>query len=105
MKRFLLHGGIRRGVIVTLGCELLFLGIIAAVVTYQVRMVETKITEMADLKDPSPFTARLVGYLNKTNMNLLSYIQNRDDAALNFTVGPFGPDHGRAPIGAGKRRM
>src|SRR6185437_12272043 len=82
MKRFLLHGGIRRGVIVTLGCELLFLGIIAAVVTYQVRMVETKITEMADLKDPSPFTARLVGYLNKTNMNLLSYIQNRDDAAL-----------------------
>ena len=58
--------------------QIVLLLAIGGTVSYQVRMVEHKINDMADLKDPSPFTANLMGILNSINFNLASFIQNRD---------------------------
>src|SRR5471032_352669 len=68
---------IRRLVFLLTG-QVLFLLIIGGAVSYQVRWVNQKINEMADLKDPSPFTASLMGTLNTINLNLVGYLQNRD---------------------------
>jgi len=58
--------------------QMALLLMIGAAVSYQVRWVEHKISEMADLKDPSPFTASLMGTLNTVNLNLVGFVQNRD---------------------------
>ena len=73
------HSGwpIRRILFLLTG-QVLFLLIIGGAVSYQVRWVNQKINEMADLKDPSPFTASLMGTVNTINLNLVGYLQNRD---------------------------
>jgi PAS domain S-box-containing protein len=67
-----------RRILFLLTGQVLFLLIIGGAVTYQVRWVNQKINEMADLKDPSPFTASLMNTLNTINLNLVGYLQNRD---------------------------
>ena len=58
--------------------QIVVLLMIGAAVSYQVHLVEHKIDDMADLKDPSPFTASLTGLLNTININLVGSLQNRD---------------------------
>ena len=82
MKNFFQKRGLRAQVFLILGCEVVLLLAIAGIVVRQVRWIEAKITEMADLKDPSPFTGGLVQQLNTMNLNLLGYTHTRDDAAL-----------------------
>jgi PAS domain S-box-containing protein len=47
-----------------------------------VRKVDQKITEMADLKDPSPFTSTLFDHLQRIQFNLLAYTQTQDAQLL-----------------------
>jgi len=72
----------KKNILSIVGAEVLLLTIIGGVVSYQVRLVERKITEMADLKDPSPFTASLIGHLNRISLHLLGYGHNRDGESL-----------------------
>jgi PAS domain S-box-containing protein len=77
MNSSMSHAPLRRIVLLLTGQVVLLL-IIGGAVSYQVRWVQTKINEMADLKDPSPFTSNLMGMLNTINLNLVGSLQNHD---------------------------
>lgn len=78
MKWFGEPGLLRRKVFYLLVSELAFLLAIGVTVSYQINLVHQKVTEIADLKDPSPFAASLIGFVNKINLYAASYVQNRD---------------------------
>ena len=82
MKKIFKAQTLRRQIIALISGQLMLLGLITALVSYQVRLVESKITEVADLKDPSPFTASLCVSLNKITLNLLAYTHNQDKQSL-----------------------
>jgi PAS domain S-box-containing protein len=52
-----------------------------AVVTLQAFSVKKKITEMADLKDPSPFTGTLAANRTEIDFAVMSYVQGREPLA------------------------
>lgn len=71
---------------IILSSQLAFLIVIGFSVSWQARMVDRKIVELSELKDPSPFTAQLFALLNQVNVNLMEFMQNRNQAPLETLV-------------------
>lgn len=65
---------------VILGQCLLLAGV-TYVVSRQVQGIKDRIAEMADLKDPSPFTGVLSAQLSQMNFGLLSYLHTHEPGA------------------------
>jgi len=55
---------------------------ILKVAHFQARQVDAAVTEISDLKDPSPFRVALLGHLDKINLSLSAYVRSPDPALL-----------------------
>ena len=61
--------------------QALLMAVVVAGVSFQVRKVKEKTIEIADLKDPSPFTNILTNDMSQVNVGLLTYLHNQDAQA------------------------
>src|ERR1051326_5105926 len=57
----------------------ILVGVVFAV-RYETRAVNATITDVSDLKDPSPYRVALMGHLGKIHLSLAGYLQSSDPA-------------------------
>lgn len=62
--------------------ELAILWGIVRAISLQTRRVEAAVSEISDMKDPSPFRVALLGHLDKIHLSVLAYLRSPDPAPL-----------------------